>query len=140
MSYIDTALNLAWVLLCLGALLCHWIRERRHSGVRSHRVRVHRMLSVLLAAVSLFPCISASDDAVRLRSLGSGMDGQMTFDQSRSANLPLMAQLEDLEHAQIAAPFTLVLVLCFFLFVALEQFTPLRAFHPDSLSRGPPAF
>lgn len=140
MNYIDTALNSAWALLCVGALVFHFIRERGNSHAHTQRVRAIRMLSVFLAAVSLFPCISASDDGIRLRDLAAGIPQEAAFNQSRAGNLPLLAQLEDLEHAQTSTPFVLVLVLCFFIMVHMEQSGILRCFHADSQSRAPPAF
>jgi hypothetical protein len=138
LTNVDSVLNLAWALLCVTVLATHWIRERRSASLRTQRVRVQRLLSVILAVISLFPCISASDDGIRLRDLINGPPSQQAFTASTNGNLPLTAQLEDLEHAQIAVPFRLVLVLCFLLLVTSERSESLLNFHVDSLTRGPP--
>jgi len=134
--HVDAALNLAWALLSVGALLFHWWRDR--SSTASHSIRVRRAFTVFVALVALFPCISASDDEVRLNDLHRQINPHTAFDRTRPENLPLSIQLEDLEHAQIAAPFTLVLVLCFVLMVGLELRLRAAFRHRDSLSRAPP--
>ena len=140
MISVDTTLNFAWALLCVGALVCNWWRERERVRPRSRRVRLLRELSVFLAAVLLFPCISASDDCVRLQDLNSAPSQQAAFLGGNSANLLLAVQLEETEHTRPVAPFVLVLVLCCLLIMPVEESGIRRSFYWDTLGRGPPAF
>src|SRR5579863_476988 len=112
MMGVDTILNLAWALLCAGALLWHWRRERQHVRRQSWRVQLLRGLSVFLAALSMFPCISVSDDYARARSqdVGSVSSPHATLRDGNGTNL-LAVQLEETEHVRPVAPFVLVLVL-----------------------------
>ena len=61
-------LNLAWMLLCAGALGTQVWRDRFRKGSSNRSLRL-RSLSVLIAALALFPVISASDDRIRLADL-----------------------------------------------------------------------
>ncbi len=138
---VDTALNLGWAFLCTGALLWHWRRERQHGRPQSWRVQLLRGLSVFLAALSLFPCISVSDDYARSRF----QDTNSTISPSQAAirngngtNL-LAVQLEETEHIRPVAPFVLVLVLCCFLMILTEQSGTWRTFQGLTLGRAPPA-
>jgi hypothetical protein len=136
LTHIDAALNLAWALLCVTALVWHAWRERHFPATRA--VRIRRTLSVFVAVVALFPVISASDDRVRLEDLNSQFTRHAAFDRSHPENLSLSLQLEDLEHAQLPLPFVLILSLCFLLLIGLEQSERRLFRHRDSLSRGPP--
>src|SRR5690349_9713945 len=96
----DAALNLLWVALCVSALLWQWKR----TGFSSAVLRKGG-LAVFLAAVALFPCVSASDDRVQLRSLGSAQSTDTSVQKVLHDNFPLSLQLEDLEHAQASTVF-----------------------------------
>src|SRR5580658_5134998 len=72
------ALNLFWVLSVLVALGV-LVSIERHRRAR-FRDRCRRGFAVVLAAVALFPCISASDDFVRF-------GGLMTPGQSAEAGV-----------------------------------------------------
>src|SRR5215470_8445689 len=88
-THADALLNLIWVAVCVSALAWQYVRARA-AGT----------MAVFLAAVALFPCISASDDRVRLRDMDSAAGQYSTLRKSSGENLPLTVQLEDLEHAQ----------------------------------------
>jgi hypothetical protein len=138
-SHIETALNLAWALSCVGALLLNWLWDRKAPRKNSHKVQIHRTLSVFLATVSLFPCVSASDDRVRLSNLGTGIVQQNAFDADHRDNLPLAAQLAALEHAQTSQPFVLTLGFCFHPITRTELAACVRIFPCAALGRAPPA-
>lgn len=135
MTQIDTALNLGWALVCIGAVL--WLLWRGPAHTRTHKglIRVYRGVSVFLAAVALFPCISASDDRIQLQDLEAVVNHTPGLDHD---NLALTAQLEAIEHGQAATPFVLMLSWCSFLLTPaaepVQQHTPC----PAALSRGPP--
>jgi hypothetical protein len=138
---IDTALNLAWALLCVGALVFNWWRERQRTTPATGRVRFLRGLSVFLAVFALFPCISISDDyaRTRLQDLDSvaGRHGELR--EASGNRLLLITQLEETEHIRPVAPFVLTLALCCLLFIPTEQRGTRRSFHWDTPSRAPPA-
>lgn len=137
MNSIDAILNFAWALLCIGALGWHFWRDRQ-AGARKQAICSRRTLSVILAAVSLFPCISATDDRVRLADIDGNAPQQAAFDQSPAHSLPMSLQLEDPEHGQTAAPFLLAFIVCFFLLALLEARSLARWFSYSSLGRAPP--
>jgi hypothetical protein len=133
-QHADAALNLIWVLLCVSALLWQWKR----TGFSSQMLR-RDGLAVFLAAVALFPCISASDDRIRLRDLDAAQTAQNTLQKGLGDNVPLSMQLEDLEHAQAATLVSLFLFLSFLLMVRIEDATCIRLARANSASRGPPS-
>ncbi len=93
---------------------------------------------LFLAAVALFPCISASDDRVRLQDFDSAQ-GASSVQKTHGDNLPLSLQLEDLEHAQAATVYSLLLILSFLLMVRIEEATCIRLAYTEASSRGPPS-
>jgi hypothetical protein len=133
---VDTVLNLTWAVLCVSALAFQWWRERSVVH-KDPRARLRRTLSIFVAVVALFPCISASDDRVRLLDLDSALTTHTAFAAAHTDN-PLAMQLEELEHAQPTLAFVLILILCFFLMVRSEEFGFARSSARDSQSRAPP--
>ncbi|HEY6346598.1 MAG TPA: hypothetical protein VIY49_34335 [Bryobacteraceae bacterium] len=134
----EAILNLVWALLCVGALSGQFWRDQRRAGSRA--VCWQRVVSILLAAVALFPVISASDDRLRLADIHAGAPpASAAFDHGQMHEPALSPPLEDPEHGQIAAP---VLLFTFFVsFFALSfTKTPIhgRRFAGRSLGRAPP--
>jgi hypothetical protein len=123
----DAALNLIWVVLCVSAIVWQWTRARA-AGT----------LAVFLAAVALFPCISASDDRVRLLDLDAAAGNRTAVKKSVAENLPLTLQLEDLEHAQPPTSVSFLPTLSFALMVHTEDAACIRRTRANSSSRGPP--
>jgi hypothetical protein len=138
---IDTILNLTWALLCAGALVFNWWRERQRTRLRSRRVRFWRGLSVFLAVLSFFPCISISDDyaRARLQDFNTPPGSHAVVRDGNGGGLLLAGQLEETEHIRPVAPFVLVLVLCCFLVLLAEESRTRRSFHWDTFGRAPPA-
>jgi len=134
----DTTLNGVWALLCISAVLCHWRWDRRHPAAYARRVRWHRYLCVFLAAVSLFPCISASDDRVRLRDLDKLGHLNEAVASGQDNDFQLIAQLQDIEHGRITTPLVLAPAFSSVLLGQPEQPSLVRAVHLDSSSRAPP--
>jgi hypothetical protein len=134
----EIILNLAWMLLCIGALSAQVWVDRLRCGARSRSIRLRRTLSVLIAALALFPVISASDDRVRLADLGPAPAQQAVFDRGQIHNLLPSASLEDPEHGQTTDPFFLVVILCFFLIARMERSALARWFSISALGRAPP--
>ena len=146
MEFANSLLNLAWLALCVAAFTWFLVSTRRR-GVSSRRLVMGRALALGLALVSLFPCVSASDDSVRLELLNAQASVDSTGHSSWSAQHPsnemlaiLVGLLEVLESAQVSAILALSVTLCLF--------TLALAIHPDSLDRflpscggrAPPAF
>jgi len=134
--HLDSALNLAWALLGVAALLVQCWRERNSRA--SHLSRARRAFIVFIALVALFPCISASDDEMRLRDLHRQIEAHAAFDRARSDALAISIQVEDLEHGQVVHSFDLNLALSFVLMVPLERSVRVTFQHRDSLGRAPP--
>lgn len=137
-------LNLFWALGALSAIGVLALRERRR-GTRL-RDRCRRGFVVFLAAVALFPCISASDDLVRfgvmpaaLRGQGSKIGAAVPASSGSGHAVHLARLLEALESFQIAVAIEVLVALCFFTWVlyAAELASERIAFSPTG--RAPPA-
>jgi hypothetical protein len=121
---LDTALNVVWALFCVGALVYYFRVERGRNAAGSRRARAIRALALFLAVVSLFPCVSASDDSVRFEYLDSqSAPGPHHSNQSKqtpgTALATLVRLLESLESVQIPLIWALLVSLCSFtLFIA----------------------
>jgi hypothetical protein len=136
-------LNLFWALGALVALGLLALRERRR-GTRL-RERCRHGFVVFLAAVALFPCISASDDLVRfgvmpaaLRAQGTTVESAVPASSGSSHAVHLARLLEALESFQISVAIAALVALCFFTWVlfAAEFAAERIAFSPTS--RAPP--
>ncbi len=141
MEKTEIILNLAWMLGCIGALGAQVWMDRLRYGARGRTLRRRRTLSVLIAALALFPVISASDDRIRLADLSAApVHEQSSFDQGKNHNLLSSAVFEDPEHGQTADPIVLVIVVCFFLLVRMEVSALARWIPISALGRAPPQF
>jgi hypothetical protein len=134
--HVDSALNLAWALLSVAALVFQCWRERNSRASRWCRAR--HSFTVFIALVALFPCISASDDEMRLRDLHRQIEAHAAFDRARPDAVATSIQLEDLEHGQVVHAFDLTLAFCFVRMVPLEHSVRATFQHRDSLGRSPP--
>jgi hypothetical protein len=131
-------LNLAWMLLCVGALSAQVWRDRLRSGSRNRKIRLRRSLSVLIAALALFPVISASDDRIRLSDLEAVPAQQSAFDRGQTHGFLSSATIEDPEHGKTADPFFLIVILCFFTIVLMGASALARWFAITTFGRAPP--
>lgn len=138
--YADNILNLAWALLGIAAFVWFVRVEKRRA---SRRAITSRAVALSLALVSLFPCVSASDDAVRLQYFSV-----KTSDTHHPTKAPLpdkknlatlVRLLEALDSVQITVG--LILCLCLFLFALalIESHQSLDRFLPIRAGRAPPA-
>jgi len=92
--------------------------------------------------VSLFPCVSASDDLINFAYVSAGFETRSGFghsvpDDSNTSTVIYLA-LQNLEHLQITAFYTLFVALCFFGFVFCLAPHSLFRQLPAFVSRGPP--
>jgi len=138
---IASGLNLFWafsVLVALGVLVC----AERHRQARLLD-RCRRGFAVFLAAVALFPCISASDDLVRFGAMPGTESARaavsaVSSEGSQGRGVHLARLLQVLESFQLssAAWLALTFVVCF-LFIRLRQLSP-ECWAVPALIRGPP--
>jgi hypothetical protein len=147
----DAVLNLTWVLLCAAAAVYFWRSERRRSRAYSRWARMSRGVAVFLAVVSLFPCVSASDDSARfefLNAAGAAQSSPQPADpgpaehakKSHQASLSLLVRLlEALDSVQISAGWRLILILFFLAVVLVERREGLDRQVPLRSGRAPPA-
>src|SRR3977135_4477326 len=84
MEYANSLLNFAWLALCIAAFTWFLVSTRRR-GLSSRRLVIGRGLALALALVSLFPCVSASDDSVRLALLNAQASADTSGHSSWSA-------------------------------------------------------
>jgi hypothetical protein len=134
----EAILNLVWALLCVGALSGQLWRDQRRTGSRA--VRWRRGVSVLVAAVALFPVISASDDRLRLADIhAAAPPASAAFDRGQMHEAAPSPPLEDPEHGQVAAPVLLFTFLVSFFALSFAQ-KPIQSrwFEGRSLGRAPP--
>src|SRR5579863_3961932 len=87
MEYANSLLNLAWLALCIAAFTWLLVSTRRR-GESSGRLVMGRALALALALVSLFPCVSASDDSVRLALLNAQASADTSGHSSWGAQHP----------------------------------------------------
>ena len=120
----------------------------RRRGVGSRRAVTYRAIALSLALVSLFPCVSASDDSVRMQVLGAGATLPDAEDhhktppgqQSDKKTLGTLARLlETLDSVQITVVLVLSIVLCLFAMALSESHKSLERFLPTRGGRAPPA-
>jgi hypothetical protein len=146
MEYASSLLNIAWLAVCLAAFTWFLVSTgRRHRC--SRRVLMCRAMALGLALVSLFPCVSASDDAIRLTLLNSQFSADSPDQLSRPDSNPstellatLVGLLEVLESAQVTAVLVLSVSLCLFaLALALHPASSER-FLPACPGRAPPCW
>ena len=135
-----TILNLVWLFVALGAVGAVLLAERRRYSTRA--ARRHRLLAVILVTVSLFPCVSASDDVISFAYVSAGLETRSGFGHSvpddSNTNTVIYLALQNLEHLQVTAVYTLLVALCFFGFVTYQApITVLRQL-PSFVSRAPP--
>jgi hypothetical protein len=136
---IDAILNLVWALVCISALAALFWRDRKGLTARCNRAfRWKQTLSVLVAAVALFPVISASDDRIRLADFDSGPVREAGFDRGQIHSVSLSAPLEDPENGQTAKPSLAVAIVCFSLVVSKETLPIVRWFASGAQGRAPP--
>ena len=143
MSLANLILNTAWALFCAGALAYH-VRQETHRSDSKNWGRLCRTLAILLAAAFLFPCVSASDDSIRVEywtathvdPLHPHRDpAKSSPDQSLAT---LVRLLEALETVQIAVIWVLAVALCFFSLMAVQWQASLEFFSPIRRGRSPP--
>ena len=143
MSLANAILNTVWALFCAGALAYH-VRQESHRPDSKNWGRLCRTLAILLAAAFLFPCVSASDDSIRVEywtathadPLHPHRDPAKTSpDQSLAT---LVRLLEALETVQIAVIWVLAVALCFFVLMAVQWQGSLEFFSPSRRGRSPP--
>jgi hypothetical protein len=139
---LDTALNLIWALFCVGALVYHVRSERRRGSSATRRSRAIRALALLLAVVSLFPCVSASDDSVRFEYLGQRLPASHPNESKQgpgNALATLVRLLESLESVQVPLIVALSVSLYFFSLVLVEWRKGQDRLAPKRSGRAPPA-
>jgi hypothetical protein len=144
MEFANSILNIAWVALCIAAFTWFLVSTRRR-GVSSGRLVLGRALALALALVSLFPCVSASDDCVRLALLNAqaspNTSQQFTWSSQHSSTellAILVGLLEVLESAQVTAVLALAIALCVFSLALAIHPNSLDRFLPSCAGRAPP--
>jgi hypothetical protein len=134
----EILLNLAWALVCFGALSAQVWMDGLRSRARDRKIRVRRSLSVLIAALALFPVISASDDRVRLADLNATPAQETALQSGKIQGLLSAAPLEDPEHGRTAEPLFATVVVCFFLIPRTKGIVQARWFSISAVGRAPP--
>lgn len=118
--------------------------EVRRFRSSSHRARLKRGLAVFVAMVALFPCVSASDDLVTLRSFNvlahHTAPDAMVQEHAKTGQPPLdLARLlEVLENFQIARALFLILVVTFLAVVVRPSTAQITQSLATASERSPP--
>ena len=112
----ETALNVLWCAIGVVALLGLYLSERR-KGPRDTTGRLRRTIAVLLITVSLFPCVSATDDefCFSLLQSGSGKHGGVGAPLPEGARdkANLGRILETLDHYQLSSAYSFAVIFWF---------------------------
>lgn len=140
MDKTEFILNLAWMLLCIGALSAQVWKDRLRPGSRNRGIRLRHSLSVLIAALALFPVISASDDRVRLAGLEAVPVQQSTFNRGQAHSPFSSTNFEDPEYGQTSGPVFTIAIVCFFLISLMAASVLVRWFSIATFGRAPPRF
>jgi hypothetical protein len=145
--YVNAILNLAWAVLCLFAFTW-FIGFEKQRGRGTPRAITYRAIALSLALVSLFPCVSASDDSVMLQFFGGSTGAQSSGSPQKvpvSGDQPdkkalgtLVRMLEALESVQVSVSLALSIVLCLFALALIEKRRSLDRFLPARAGRAPP--
>lgn len=146
--YADAILNLAWAALCLAAFAWFIVFESRRKRINRRALR-YRAVALGLALVSLFPCVSASDDSVRLQFMGMNAAAPQDAGSHKSpapandssekkALATLVRLLEALDSVQVTVALALSVVLCLFAVAIVETHRSLERFLPARAGRAPP--
>ena len=142
--YADAILNLAWAAVGLAAFA--WFISAEFIAVERRRISraalISRAVALSLALVSLFPCVSASDDAVRLQFFSTSTTDHQSSNtpQPDKKNLgTLVRLLEALDSVQIGVVLVLSFCLYLFAFALIETHRSLDRFVPIRAGRAPPA-
>ncbi len=139
------ALDLTWAVIGATALAVLARAELRSGKSRIPepvwRPALQKFLSVFLAAFSLFPCISARDDAWRFQNLqvpaDSSRGGKPVPGQTKpSSNLG--QQLEALDNFQVSGVYTVIHTHYFFTLVDPLRSSVCERFLPSPIGRAPP--
>jgi hypothetical protein len=135
-----TILNLIWLFVAVASIAALLVSERWRPAVRD--AKLQRLMSVVLVMVSLFPCVSASDDVINFSYVSAGLETRSGFghsvpEDSNTTSIIYLA-LQNLEHLQITAFYTLFVALCFFGFVFYSSPRSVLRKSPSFVSRAPP--
>ena len=131
---LDAALNLIWLGIGVTALVLLGISEWRHRPSRPSAV-IRRVLAVFFLTVSLFPCVSASDDLFSFSFLqthlgkhgGMGTTPTPPEDAKEKANLQLARLLQAMDHLEVAGVYAFaVSFFCFALVLLTRSAAPMR--------------
>jgi hypothetical protein len=135
-----TALNLIWLAVAVFAVVAVLVSELGRRTNLSARAR--SLLAVGLVMVSLFPCVSASDDLINFAWVSAGLETRSGFGHSAPENSDtdtvVYLALQNLEHLQVTAFYTLIVAFCFFGFVGSSTPSSVLRQLPSFVSRGPP--
>ncbi len=141
---VDTALNLLWGLVAVGSLAALVVAEMRRRRAATFRARLRRALAVFAACVSLFPCISASDDLVRFAQLqadlgtDSEIRSQLPEKTNESPAFYLARLLEALENFRVSAAGSPPVALRFIAVVRAGSNVSCDRALPSATGRAPP--
>lgn len=141
----ETALNVLWCAINVVALLALFFSERR-KGPGNETGRVRRFVAVLLTAVSLFPCVSATDDefCFSLLQTSSGKHGgvgaPLPEDARDQVGQCLARVLESLDHYQVSSVYGFAVIFWFIGLVLLATKLVSVRHLLYRAGRSPPAF
>jgi hypothetical protein len=132
----DTALNLVWVVLGLVALTTTARAALgRPSRSQNSPAWLH-IVGVALIVASLFPYISATDDALRTEHYAAQHEQGSAGKHSRIDNL--MRLYEAMDHPVLCQAREIVLVVFFVSLIFAPAFEALSRIAPNRAGRSPP--
>ncbi len=141
---IDAVLNLVWGLMAVGSLAAFGLAELRGRRRSKSRRPWHQGLAVFVAAVALFPCISASDDILRFEQLEVGAQAEAKLRapaSKKSSPKPaayLARLLEALENFRTAGASKPLVARCCLTLVPTGSHRNCERSLPSSTGRSPP--
>ncbi len=142
---LTTALNFSWALIGVFALCLFLAAERRRSAICAAGGRMRRFFAVVVVILSLFPCVSASDDVLGLSYLRTDRPGNNSHNTSfpdsgkEKSAIQLAHLLQSLENLQVCAFFALLCSFSFFCLVFLSRRGSFMRQVPCAAGRAPPS-
>lgn len=141
----SATLNLIWASIAAVALGAFGLLEFRSRLSNSAGGWLRRSACVLLAAVVLFPCVSASDDlywlqAVRFSSeTGGGTGTPLPNRSDEKPSVHLARLFEALGNFTVSGVYLLSFTFCFFALLRSPSSVSHERYLPPSVGRSPPS-
>ena len=139
----ETILNLIWLLLSAAFLAAVGFSDMRRSRRANRISRPKRLVAVFIAALFIFPCISASDDLWAFQNLLAIPESRKVLQSPfvETSEIPtwrLARFFESLQSFPLSLAFSLSVLFCFLGMIFIPSSSTRWRFILSGSSRSPP--